>query len=325
MGTHFTISGSIADAFKATFSPNPILLDLLGLGISTPTQLPYNDSGITPGHPPNPKWNGALSWSKTLAVAVSGIRSMDCIVSQLAQDPWGVSGYDFSPSSPIMLDTVSHSSTDTDESFDDERYRLVPQATWPIAPVTPPVGASKLDSQLILNNTSNRGAQVLGGELVYPSINFSTPVGRRPTQQVGVDYSGITGDRNYQRAFRHDVTPDTRSNVVMYLPGLDVTAPNDIDPGGSGELNMFIWIPGASTTWFDCGKQYISALFPAPEPGCLVKALSGVAGGFPTNEYWYFTFGSYSTIPTDRTIILSVVYRAGPLKRLSRVFAYNWT
>jgi len=325
LGTHFNIGGSVTDAFKAMYHANPVLLDLSGVGISGLTQLPYTDLGITPPHPPIPKWNDALSWLRDLTVNIPDLRSYDCIAGQRARDPWNTSSYNYSPSGPIMVDTVTPTSNDTDEPFDDERYRLVPQATWLTAPPSPPTGGAEFDSQAVLNNSTNQGAQVLGGELIYPLTNFLSPVGRSPIQQAGADYSLLTGTRDYQRAFRHDNTPDTRSNIVMYIPGFDVTAPSDIDPEGTGDINMLIYIPGVSPVWFDCGRQYFSALFPTPEPGCLVKSLSGVAAGYPTNEYWYFTFGPYSTIPDDRTIIVRVAYRSTPLKKISRLRAYNWT
>jgi hypothetical protein len=323
VGSQFSIGGSVAEAFKAMYHPTPVLLDLSGVGISSPTALNYNDLGITPPHPPNPVWDNALNWLKILVINITGLRSFNGIANQRARDPWGTSGYNYSAGG-LMIDTVVSSSNDTDEPFDDEVYRLVPQATWPTNPVTPPTGLIKFDSQIVLDNVTKTGAQVIGGELIYPYENFLAPPTRRPIQQVGSNYSLLTGARDYQRSFKHDTTPDTRSNIVMYLPGFDVTAAHDIDPGGTGDTNVFIYIPGVSPVWFDCGRQYFSALFPTPEPGCLVKSLSGVAGGYPTNEYWYFTLGPYSTTPSDRTVIVWVVYRSTPVKRLSRIRAYNW-
>jgi hypothetical protein len=323
VGSTFNAGGAVADAFKSTYHASPLLLDLTSLGVSSPTSLPYNDSGITPAHPPTPKYNDALGWTKNVAVTMTGLRNMNAQPRQRAQDPWGVSSYDVFAGGP-MVDTVAASSTRLDEKFDDEDYRAVIKATWPTAPTCPPVAGDKFDSLVPLDNGANRGAQVYGGDLVYPAINFLIPAGRKPAQQVGTDYSTMTGSREYQRPFQHNTSPDTRSNVVLYLPGYDVTALGDISPAGSGDINLQLYIPGVSPVWFDVGREYFSALFPTPEPGCLVKSLSGVAGGYPTNEYWYCTFGTFSTIPGDRMIVLWVTLRTA-IKGVQRVLAYNWT
>jgi hypothetical protein len=328
LGSTFDISGQVLEAYEAMFSNQPVNVDLSQLGISGVSDLAYTDSSITPGHPPIPKWDDALSWLKTLAINVSSFSNFNAVARQRGRDPFNISGYNDSIGG-IMVYTIPQTSTDVDERFDDEAYRAIPKSVWPLAPACPPVGVDKFDSTHALDMSSYMGAQVYTSELVYPSINFLTPATRRPVQQAGTDYSLLAGTREYQRPYRHDTTPATRSNVVMYIPGFDVTTIGggspDIQPGGSGAVNMFIQIPSVSTVWFDCGRQYFSSQFPSPESGCLVKSLSGTAGGMPTNEYWYFTFGTMSTTLTDRMIILRIEYRSTPTKRFSRILAYNWT
>jgi hypothetical protein len=329
IGSQFDVSGTVSSAFSAMYHVSPVLLDLSQLAVPGPTSLSYDDAGITPAHPPVPKWNDDLAWSKRVTVSVSGRRYYDAIIQQRAQDPFAVSSANSSSSGPIMIDTTPQGSTDVDESFDDEAYRLVPQTLWSSAPVTPPTGPVKFNSTAVLDNASALGGQVYSGQLIYPSVNFLTPASRRPVQQAGTNYSLLSGVRDFQRAFKHDTTPSTRSNVVLYIPGFDVTTIGggspDIQAGGAGTTNMFLMLPGISSVWFDCGQQYFSSQFPSPQPGCVVKSLSGIAGGFPSNEYWYCTFGTFSTTPVDRTAILRVEYRATPPKVLARVLAYNWT
>jgi hypothetical protein len=239
-----------------------------------------------------------------------------------------VSGYNDS-SGGIMIYTMPVTATDVDERFDDETYRATPNLGWATAPACPPVGADKFSSLLPLDNSGRIGAQVYGGDLIYPVENFLSPANRRPIQQAGTDYSIMAGVRTYQRPFRHDTTPASRSNIILYLPGFNVTTIGGVTPdiaaGGTGSINLYLYIPGVTTVWLDCGKEYFSSLFPVPENGCLVKSLSGTAGGLPTNEYFYCTFGTLSTTLGDRMVMVRAEYRSVPSKRFSRILAYNWT
>jgi len=322
-GTIFDVNGADNDLFRAMYSAQPIRVDLSGLAVAGSEQLiAYNSAAIIPSHPPTPVYDDPASWSIEATVNAT-LRSLDGKARHRAGDPFGLSSYNYSSSGPIMIDNVGPTSAETDERFDDEDYRLNPRAVWVAAPTVPPSGVDQWDSQMVLDN-SNLGAQVYNGQLIYPVTNFTTPATRRPAQQPGTNYSTMTGIRTYHRVFRHDTTPGTRSNVVMYLPGFDCTN-GDLNPGGSGDLNIFIQIPGVSSVWFDCGRDFFSAQFPSPEPGCLVRSLSGVAGGFPSNDYWYFTFGPFSTTPSDRVIVVRVDFRTSVALSVSRIRAHNWT
>lgn len=329
IGSTFDIAGSISEPFKAMYDNTPVDLDLSQLGISTPSGLDYDDAGISPAHPPLPKWDDILNWLKTVTCDVVAHYNLDAKARQRGRDPFNTSGFQDSGGGPLMFNFTPASSSALDEKFDDENYRLIPKVTWATAPAFPPVGLDNFDSVAVLDNALNDGLQVFGGELIYPIADFSTPGTRLPAQDPLSDYSLLTGARDYQRAFQHDTSPGTRSNAVMYLPGFDCTtiggpSPH-ISPGGTGAINMYIQIPGVSTVWFDCGREYFSALFPTVEPGCLVKSLSGVAGGNPSNEYWYFTFGPFSTTLADRTIIVRIDYNSVPTKNFTRVLPSNWT
>jgi len=316
-GSVFDVGGSVTDAFKAAYHVNPVLLDLSSIGVTSPASLAFNDPVIIPAHPPTPKYSDPLSWVKRVTVATP-MRNLNAQPRSRAQDPWGISSYSTFTSGPLMIDSLAPTSSRLDELFDDEVYRLKTKATWPSVPT----GGDVFDSSVPLDNTT-REAQVAGGNLIYPVSNFLVPIGRLPAQQVGTDYSAMTGAREYQRSFQHDTSPDSRTNVVLYIPGFDENA-GDISPAGSGSVNMQIYIPGVSPVWFDVGREYFSFLFPTPQPGCLVKSLSGIAGGFPTNEYWYCTFGPYSTTSIDRMIILWVTLRTTTML-IPRVLAFNWT
>ena len=328
IGSTFDLSAGITSAFSSMFLSSPLLLDLGQLAISGPSSVNYTDFNVTPSHPPHPAWDDGFTWSDTLTLDVIGVWDTDAIIRARARDPFNTGGYVDSASGPIMVNTVAETSTRLDERFDDEDYRLVPQANWSSAPTTPPTGGDLFDSTAVLDNLTNDGLQVYNGKLIYPVTDFTTPASRRPVQDVAADYSVLTGTKDFQRPCKHGSSPSTRSNVVLYLPGFDVTTIGtgtpDIDPGGSGDTNLFIMIPGVSSIWFDCGREYFSAQFPTPEPGCIVKSLSGVAGGLPTNEYFYCTFGLFSTTPGDRTIVVRVEYRSAAAQELTRALAYNW-
>lgn len=329
IGSTFDISAGITSAFSSMFLSTPLLLDLSQLAISGPSSINYTSLNVTPSHPPHPVWDDGFTWSDTLTIDVVGVWDVDAIMRARARDPFNTGSYVDSASGPIMVNTIDETSTRLDERFDDEDYRLVPQATWSSAPTTPPTGGDLFDSTVVLDNSTNDGAQVYDGELIYPVTDFTTPVTRLPTQAVGSDYGAMTGTRDYQRPYQHNTSPSTRSNVVLYLPGFDVTTIGtgtpDIDPGGTGDTNLFIMLPGVSSVWFDCGREYFSAQFPTPEPGCIVKSLSGVVGGYPTNEYFYCTFGLFSTTPTDRTMVIRAEYLSAAAMEFTRILAYNWT
>jgi hypothetical protein len=87
------------------------------------------------------------------------------------------------------------------------------------------------------------------GLLLYPQKNYST--GYSP---VGPDYSSLTGDRKYVRAFDAGASNVGSQTVVLKLWGVTLS---DIafvggGPGGLG-IAVMVKVPGL-TTWMDAGR-----------------------------------------------------------------------
>lgn len=93
------------------------------------------------------------------------------------------------------------------------------------------------------------------GVLLYPQTDYSA--GYDPVQVAGAlsDYSVLTGDRCYIRAFDADAANAGLSTVIFRLWGVDVTdfqytAPTA--PGAAG-MAVMVKVPGL-TTWMDAGR-----------------------------------------------------------------------
>ena len=93
------------------------------------------------------------------------------------------------------------------------------------------------------------------GVLLYPQTDFSA--GYAPVQSFGAaaDYSVLTGDRCYIRAFDADAANAGLSTVVFRLWGVELTdfqytAPTA--PGATG-MAVMVKVPGL-TTWMDAGR-----------------------------------------------------------------------
>lgn len=90
------------------------------------------------------------------------------------------------------------------------------------------------------------------GILVYPQTDYST--GYAPP---GPDYSALTGDRVYVRAFDAGAGNTGATSVILRLSGviLDTFAYDPTSPGGIGSQGMAVMVkvPGM-TTWMDAGR-----------------------------------------------------------------------
>jgi hypothetical protein len=181
------------------------------------------------------------------------------------------------------VNTYSQQSTDRQEYFRDEVYRL-PAGDYSAVPVSI---TSQWDSSMALVSGQ---AQCYNSQLVIPSINFSS--GYFPTQLLGRDYSLIIGTSEYYRAFRHSNVP--HSSVTLTIPG------SAVSPAGSG-LNVFVKLPGV-TGWLDVGTMFSLVNFTGNDgDGCLVSK-SG-------NNY-NLTFGTFSTDLSGWMIIVKVILRS---------------
>ena len=87
------------------------------------------------------------------------------------------------------------------------------------------------------------------GVLMYPKTDYST--GYDP---VGPDYSGLTGDRVYVRAFDAGAENQGSSTVTFRLWGVDISDFQFVGPGPGGVgMAVMVKVPGL-TTWMDAGR-----------------------------------------------------------------------
>lgn len=112
------------------------------------------------------------------------------------------------------------------------------------------------------------------GVLIYPKTDYSA--GHDP---VGPNYSVITGDRVYVRAFDAGAALVGTSTVTFRLWGVDITDFQYVGPGPGGVgMAVMVKIPGL-TTWMDAGRA--DGAGPSKQDialdgaGCLSSAVTG--------------------------------------------------
>ena len=157
--------------------------------------------------------------------------------------------------------TGSTASTDTFEPFCDEKYRYITtyDPTDPAVPILP-AGGNDYNSTAVIT-TSDHNAQVIGNQLVYPSVNFSVspykPVGN-PNYAAVLSGDAVHWIRRHIRAFDTGVARNTGKIRIRGAGGFtqfESSVPwtgNEVTdhPGG---LIVQIRVPGA-TGWLDVGR-----------------------------------------------------------------------
>ena len=202
--------------------------------------------------------------------------NVDTIQGQATVIPLSARGTGLAVSSALQDALISTSSTSrstgTIEYFTDNQYRL------PIAAYnTPPVAntGNWTDTSVIANGN----AQITGGKLVYPSIDYTTYA--MPVQQGGTNYSGFTGNQIYERAI---VPAGPKSSGTLKLGGITSTQ------FLANAISIDLKLP-ALTGWLSLNSEFSEYEFAgADADGCRTSASD--SDGFCLLG---FTFGSYST------------------------------
>ncbi len=194
----------------------------------------------------------------------------------------------------ILMDNVSDNSINTLEYFNGEDYRLKDVIYSVTANITN--SANIWDSEDDLNVVS--GLQVYGGNLVYPSINFSS-ISNGPAGNP--NYVGISGQQTYVRKYNLGLGV---SNLVINIAGsgsgtfkatddssgdyIHVEAKSGVDPGPS------------LTSWLDCYRTVANG-------GCY-------AGTYGSNQNfngnWGITFGTNGSAYSDGYVLLRITTNA---------------
>lgn len=226
-------------------------------------------------------------------------------------DPFGPGdGYDaYGAESIHRILTNSYSTTratDTIEYFTDESKRILDTMVFDpvIDDLTPGDGYDLLgyESTSVLPSGSLQvGGRFTSDEfnvagLVYPQTDYYNVRDRiRPTQQndSGMDYSSLTGHRQYQRLFSLGY-PINSAQLRIVSGG---NTPISFEDIRQGNLDRFAKIevkaPGHgvnSTEWLDIGRLYATGPY-EDGYGALHGAVTGSAGGFTVP----FTLGVVNT------------------------------
>jgi hypothetical protein len=234
---------------------------------------------------------------KLLTVPDTNFRSMNTRVSITPRDPYGSYSAGQSASENRMVDAYTTTSDSANEYFDDENRRL-PAGAYDSVP-----GA--ITSQWTSSDALTNGkCQVYNGSLIYPTEDFSS--GYLPSQSA--DYSGFTGDQVYYRAM-YDTDPHT--NGQLNIPGSGFS---DIDPVGSGDLNVEIKLP-TQTGWLDLGTNYSGGSFTGSDgDGCRTSK---------SGDNYSWTSGSFSTADSGNMVIVRVTFRSSGVS-LTQLREIGW-
>lgn len=206
----------------------------------------------------------------------------------------------------VLLDNVVPSSTLTREYFDDENYRLKSGVTYDTYGV---ITSNAWDSnQSLIGGTAGwtDGLQVVGGNLIYPTVNYGSPGSLSVNPNFGnsgVNYSLAIGNRVYVRYFRQ-VSPTT-GNFTMAINGSGGTFVSLGTSLTGNNIHVELKAPGlssAETGWLDCYNDFATGQW-ADGDG----ARNSTAGaGRSFGNTWGLTIGTKNTANTGGYMLLRI-------------------
>jgi len=295
LGSTFVVGFTAIRVFEYTYIDNPITLAMIALNTVT---MALTDPAISGVSSP-PVWNETLTAAgKVLTLDAAGDTD-DLRVTVTPLDPRGTGTPAMSPSQDMLVDTHAAASTDTDEHFTDEAYRL-PVGAYDVVP-SPVTG--QWNSTAVLTNGN---AQVYRHDLVYPTQDFTTKL---PTQQPGTDYSGFSGDQEYYRAIRDTVNP--HNNGELRITGIVI---GDLGTNVKVEIKL----PG-QTGWLDLGALFNVALFTGADgDGCQTGSSQD---GDTLVLNW--TSGTFSTAGSGNLYVVRITMLTSA-KSIGRVQEAGW-
>ena len=219
----------------------------------------------------------------------------------------------------VILDNVSASSTDIYEYFDDENYRLKNGVSYDTYGT---IGSNAWDSyQSLIGGTAGwtDGLQVIGGNLVYPTVNYASPGSLTVNPNFGnsqVNYSSASGDRVYIRYFRQ-VSPTT-GNFTMVIYGSSGTFVPMTTSLTGNNIHVEIKAPGSSsaeTGWLDCYNDFATGQWNDGDGGR--NATAGAGRSF--NNAWGLTIGTKNTANTSGYMILRITVGSSFTGQISQI------
>lgn len=299
-GTTLDISDSPAgvnDVVNMTIEPDKDIINVNASELNVSIgEVNFDDSsisGLSFGPGQSPIRTETPSYFDTVTIGSGNYRTMDAQVHTTWHNWFGneAGSPKSSASVGLMIDTYGNTATMSIEYFDDELYRLqdednntfaaalVSYTDW-LTSLRDWDSTENIDSGTVGHEP---GLQVGMGVLQYPTVNYSTD-----HIPVGPNYSGLTGDRFYYRAFYvGDVLTHKNFTISLNVSGF-TTGDVDVGFGGddSTDLRVDFRTPGPLKTpmdganntiypgsgWLHCGKQYNSSVFVGNDnDGCLVS------------------------------------------------------
>jgi len=292
----FDISLSSNNIYDNTYSQNQVFIDLHQFAADN--QIINNNSPGVTGPSSPPAIGDNFSYSSTFTISQSDKMASDAIVEAYGIDPIGSGPSTQSPSGNYLICTYGNKSTDLEELFLDENYRL-PNSNYNsiITNLTGQWNSANL--------LTNGNSQVWIGKLVYPDIDYTS--GYHPSQTA--NYSSFSGDQVYLRAFK-STTPHT--NIILELDGWNVSE------WPYNNIEIEIKLP-TQTGWLRGDVAFNSADFTGADgDGCYVANRS-------SGNQFYFTFGTFSTANSGYEIVIRIKYKNNlNLKEITQIRALNW-
>jgi hypothetical protein len=266
---NFNVITNMSNLFYEAHVANSLVLNLTGMGCQNKT---YTRSDFVPI-----KYDDVVS--KSYVADINEISIQSAGVSGSSTGTNAFNSVTRSASSNVMINTYNTQSTENNDYFRDEFYRL-PDGTWNSLPVSL---TGQWNSNISL--LSNNGLQVLNG-LFYPKVNYSVylPSGNP-------DYSIADNNRVYIRSLKLSVTP--RTNGTITINGMDF---NQL--GSTWEA--YVKLPGL-TGWLNLWEPFDVAFFTGADG-------QGIHVSHTASSITYST-GSFSTGGTDYTIIIKIMMK----------------
>ena len=298
-GTFNNLGCQIAGIYGSTYGLQDLTTSSAALTtFSANAPLPVVSAGVVT-NPIHVVTGQTVSYRSNIRVLLGGSVSF---TFQSRNNYGGNGGSDVDSFTNVLVDTVSASPTDTSEPFDNESRRLVPSghnddAYFNDLSITP-----NWDSTQSIADTAasgyNSSLQVYGGQLCYPSDDFTTIT----APASNPDYSSATGRRTYIRVFN---TAAGRQNFSLLLNGI---AAANLSAVGGGGIWVEMLLPtqtqdgGGNVEWKDTLTAYTTD-----------AGVGALEGSFPTgsNASWDFTAGTKSTANSGGQVVIRLSFPDG--------------
>jgi hypothetical protein len=238
----------------------------------------------------------------TLELDAPDVFSTDAVASVVGLSVRGNGAAGISASENRLVNTWSSGSTALLEVFTDEDYRL-PFGAWNTPPASP---TGNWTSTAVLGSSD---AQVIPGELVYPSIDFTS--GYLPVQAGLVNYSTHVGVQHYQRGFRPSAP---KNQGTIRVSGLTIA-----DLGVA--VDIFVKVPTV-TGWKNLAQVFDLSTYVLATDG------QGVLLSRSGNDF-SFTLGAGSTglftSSSKGYLIFWIRYNSVPTTTVTGIECLGWS